>query len=161
MTRCIDCGGEIVEGEDHRCHTGGRVSKPFCQESPREFAGGFSEESGEHPLPESALKAWQVAKPAVDAYQEAHPQQSAAIRIERVSRGLWRVYSEFDGGEFVDITTQGMKALLDELLKLARQFGDQEASEEEDEDEDETPEKWQIREPKSLINRVPKPNEVI
>jgi hypothetical protein len=21
MTRCIDCGGEIVEGEDHRCHT--------------------------------------------------------------------------------------------------------------------------------------------
>ncbi len=21
MTRCIDCGGEIIEGEDHRCHT--------------------------------------------------------------------------------------------------------------------------------------------
>jgi len=21
MTRCIDCGGEIVEGEDHHCHT--------------------------------------------------------------------------------------------------------------------------------------------
>lgn len=21
MTRCIDCGGEIIEGEDHHCHT--------------------------------------------------------------------------------------------------------------------------------------------
>ncbi len=21
MTRCIDCGGDIIEGEDHRCHT--------------------------------------------------------------------------------------------------------------------------------------------
>lgn len=130
-------------------------------EKAQQFADGFSLESrGEEVLPES-VKTWQVAKPTVDAHELAHPLQSAAIRIERVSRGLWRVYSEFDGGEFVDITTQGMKALLDELLKLARQFGDQEASEEEDEDEDETPEKWQIREPKSLINRVPKPNEVI
>jgi hypothetical protein len=24
MTRCIDCGGEIVEGQDHRCHTTSR-----------------------------------------------------------------------------------------------------------------------------------------
>jgi len=106
-------------------------------EKAQQFADGFSLESrGEEVLPES-VKTWQVAKPTVDAHELAHPLQSAAIRIERVSSGLWRVYSEFDG-EFVDITTQGMKALLDELLKIAGQFADS--------NEDETPQDWQPRE---------------
>ncbi len=47
------------------------------------------------------------------------------IRIERVSPGLWRIYSEYDNSEFIDCESEGMKALLDELLKIAGQFSDE------------------------------------
>ncbi len=59
----------------------------------------------------------------------------------------WRIHSYHDGDSIM-LTDQGMRELLDELLKIARQFGDQEASEEEDEDE--APKRWQIRTPKAL-----------
>lgn len=107
-------------------------------EDPQAFAEGFREESGSHPLPES-VKAWQAARPAVEDYQAAHPLQEIEVECyeKTVLHGQrWRIHSFYDK-ESIALTDQGMRELLDTLLKIADQFSDQPPPR-----EDETPETW-------------------
>ncbi len=68
-------------------------------------------------------------------------QAEQAIEVERYEATTligqrWRIHSYHDG-ESIMLTNQGMRELLDALLKIANQF-DAQAS-------DETPEDWQPR----------------
>lgn len=57
----------------------------------------------------TTLEDWQRAKPAVDAWQEAHPFDS--IEVEPIGEGIYRIHSSYDK-ESIATTKRGLLSLL-------------------------------------------------
>ncbi|SRR6266581_2019660 len=90
----------------------------WLSETPAQFAGGFTEEVQLH---------------QTESLQEVEVERYEANQL---IGQRWRIHSYHDG-ESIMLTNQGMRELLDELLKIANQF-DATAT-------DETPDDWQPR----------------